>query len=114
MPVFPERFTVLHQAKNVGAVDDWGNPIDGFAPLATVPVYGWGPPSPDQPIRDLSTGIDHDIDLYCATSFCSHLDRVTLPNEPAPLIVQGDPDDFNHGPFGFMPGYRVKLKRVEG
>lgn len=114
MPVFPERFKVLHEARITDAEDDWGNPIEGFLPPAEVSVYGWGPPNPDQPIRDLSTGVEHDIDLYCATPFCLHLDLVTLPNEPVPLIVQGDPDDFNYGPFGFMPGYRVKLKRVEG
>lgn len=114
MPVFPERFKVSHEAVLAGAEDDWGNPVEGFADPVEVKVYGWGPPAPDDPLRDLGTGLDHDIDLYCATSFCGHLDRVTLPNEPLALTVQGNPDDFNHGPFGFMPGYRVKLKRVEG
>lgn len=114
MSVFPERFKVLHEAKILGAQDEWGNPIDTFASPVEVSVYGWAPPNSDQPIRDLSTGVDHDIDLYCSKPFCSHLDRVTLPSESAALVVQGKPDDFNHGPFGFMPGYRVKLKRVEG
>ena len=114
MSIFPERFKVLHEALDVDAVDDWGNPIESFLPPTEVSVYGWGPPSPDQPIRDLSTGIDHDIDLYCSKPFTQHRDKVTLPNELEPLEAQGRPEDFNHGPFGFTPGYRIKLKRVEG
>lgn len=109
-----EKFKVLHEARIEGAEDDWGNPIASYADPVEVGVYGWGPPSSDDPIRDVGSGTVHDIDLYCSTPFCGHLDRVTLPNEPLPLMVQGRPDDFNHGPFGFRPGYRVKLKRVEG
>lgn len=114
MVTFPEPFKVSHESRIEGAEDDWGNPVDSFAEPVEVNVYGWGPPSADEPIRDTDSGLAHDIDLYCSKPFCGHLDKVTLPNEPLSLVVQGRPDDFNYGPFGFTPGYRVKLKRVEG
>ncbi|QAX95553.1 head-tail adaptor [Mycobacterium phage Nibb] len=28
------------------------------------------------------------------------------------FLVQGEPEDYNLGPFGFTPGYRVTLRKV--
>lgn len=114
MRPFPEPYKVRHEPILTGATDDWGDSIEGFGPAVEVSVIGWAPAGADQPIRDLGTGIGHDVDLYCSTPFAKHRDKVTLPTEPLPLEVQGNPEDFNTGPFGFTPGYRIKLKRVEG
>ena len=54
------------------------------------------------------------FDLFCATPFAEHGDRVTVPGERLPFKVEGYPEDYNHGPFGFAPGYRINLVRVEG
>lgn len=111
--MFPEIYTVKHEALLKGATDDWGDPIESFAPAVDVPIYGWAPAADDE-IRDLGTGEKYDFDLYCATAFCAPGDRVLLPGQSQKVDVATDPEDFNFGPFGFKPGYRVRLKRVEG
>lgn len=108
----PERFTVTHEARLEGVEDSQGNPVEGWAAPVVVPVYGWGPPSPDAETRPEMTGVRRDLDVYCRTGFAGPRDRVTV--DGTRFEVVGYPEDFNHGPFGFTPGFRVSLKRMEG
>lgn len=111
--MFPEPFTVKVETKQSGALDDWGDPIESWAPAAEVPVYGWAPAGADE-LRDLATGERYDCDIYSATRFCSKGDRVELPGRTGKFLVVAEPDDFNFGPFAFRPGYRVRVKQTEG
>ena len=114
MAAFPERWAVSHEARTTGGLDEMNMPVEGFSSPVSVPVYGWGPPGADEIIRPLETGVKRDLDLYCATPFAGHGDRVTVPGERLPFKVEGYPEDYNRGPFGFAPGYRLNLVRVEG
>jgi len=110
----PTPYAVLHEPSLAGGEDEMGDPIEGYGPSVSVPVYGWAPPSADTEIRPSGTGVVRDIDLYSPTRFCGPGDRVTLPSEPGKFDVIGYPEDYNYGPFRFKPGYRVNLKRAEG
>lgn len=114
MALFPEPYVVSHEPVLNGGIDDWGNPSESYGTPAAIPVYGWASATADAAIRALGTGVKHDVDLFCSTAFCGHRDRVTLPGNPGAYLVEGEPENFNTGPFGFMPGYRVSLKKVEG
>lgn len=110
--MFPERFTVLHEAINPGAEDAHGNPVTAYGDAVEVPVYGWATPGADQETRSELTGVDRDLDLYCRTAFTKPRDRVTVAGERFTAV--GYPENYNFGPFGFAPGCRINLKRVEG
>ena len=110
--MFPERFTVKHSARSSGSVDSHGNPVESWSSPVDVKVYGWGPPSPDVETRPELSGVKIVLDVFCKTAFCGPGDRVTVGGILYDVV--GHPEDFNHGPFGFTPGYRVSLKRAEG
>ena len=111
--MFPERFTVSHRALLPAVEDSQGNMVPGgFAGPVSVRVYGWGPPSPDGETRPELSGLRRDLDVFCKTAFCGPGDQVVVDGTPYDVV--GHPEDFNHGPFGFTPGYRVSLKRAEG
>ena len=110
--MFPERFTVQHEVFTPGVEDSQGNEVDAWAAPVAVRVYGWAPPSGDREIRDTRTGVERDLDLYCRTPFAGPRDRVTIRGER--FTVVGHPENYDFGPFGFTPGCRVNLRRVEG
>ena len=110
---FPTPYRVQHLARLTGGVDEMGDPIpEGFAAPVEKPVYGWAPPTADQSIRATDTGVKRDYDLYSPDGFTKPRDRVSI--EGMLFDVVGWPEDFNHGPFGWKPGYRINLVRVEG
>lgn len=111
---FPERWRVSHEARLEGGLDEMNEPVEGFSEPVEVPVFGWATPGADGVLRPLDTGVKRDLDLYCAMPFAGPGDLVTVPGEPLKFTVEGYPEDYNHGPFGFMPGYRINLVRVEG
>lgn len=113
MAQYPEPWSVFVEHRIKGNVDEMGQPIISYNPPVEYAAYGWAPPSPDTQIRDLGTGVDRDLDVYVSQRITQPLDRVTVPGEGVFTAV-GHPEDFNRGPFGFVPGFRVSLKRVEG
>lgn len=108
--------TVGVRTFQAGATDDFGDPIESWSGPVEAPVYGWAPAAvgtdmePFAPNRDVVTW---DLDLYAPPEFtCGPRDRVVVLG--IEYEVEGPVQDFNHGPFGFRPGHRVRLKRVEG
>lgn len=112
MAEYPTPWVVQHEALTTTGEDSLGEPVEGYADAVDVPVYGWAPPSADGEIRDLGTGVKRDLDLYSPTAFTAPRDRVLIAGVPYEAV--GWPEDYNHGPFGWAPGYRINLNRVEG
>lgn len=113
MAMFPTPWTVTLYARSLGAKDSHGNPRETWDELGvTEPVYGWGPPTADRELFEAGrTPVARDLDVYAPFSTARPKDRMTV-NEVLYSVV-GHPEDFNHGPFGFAPGVRVSLLRVE-
>lgn len=110
--MFPERFTVTHEARVEGGRDAMGVPVVSFAAPVTVRVYGWSVPGTDQETRPEQSGVERDLDLYCREPFAGPKDRVTIRGELFTAV--GWPEVYDFGPFGFTPGCRINLKRVVG
>lgn len=110
--MFPERFTVGHEALIKGAKDSMGVPIVSYSASVDVSVYGWASPSADDVIRPELSGVERDLDLYAKVGFTLPGDRVTVAGQLFTVI--GYPEDYGTGPFGYRPGVRVNLKKVEG
>lgn len=108
--MFPERFTVGWRERT--RVHDGMSWVDGHADPVDKPVFGWGPPAPDDILRAEQTGTEAHLDVYCRVPFAKHRDKLIING--VEWDVEGDPDDYRHGPFGFTPGVRVRCKRVVG
>lgn len=108
--MFPERFTVGHMVRSVShdgmsEVESWADPVD-------VKIICWFPPGPDDIVRAEQTGTRHELNVLCKTPFTAHRDRLVING--VEWLVQGEPDDYMHGPFGFDAGYRIRCARLEG
>lgn len=110
--MFPVPYTAQWMARVPGPPDDHGTPTWTFADPVPVPVIGWAPPAADQQSFDPTrTAVVRDLDLMAPQWPGGPQDRALVGGL---LYAQiGHPEDFNHGPFGFEPGVRVSLKRVE-
>lgn len=110
----PLLFTVrLHRAVE-STRDSHNNAVRTFAAPEDHKVYGWSAPSSSESnTPGQSNRVIHDLELLATESLpvTAH-DRMTVDGNL--YDVQGDPADFNHGPFDFRPGIVVKLKRVTG
>lgn len=106
----PEPFTVGYRklSKSSGGMSS----KESWEPAVELKVFGWGPPSPDDVIRAEQTGTKHELDVYCRSSPTKHRDKLVVNG--VEWLVQGEPDDYRFGPFGFTPGVRVRLMRAVG
>lgn len=108
----PWTVDVLHL---VEGEDDYGNDVtdhDEDNP-DTQAVYGWGPAGTSEE-GGWRTQVEADLHLYAPPGFrCGPSDLVRLPDGRT-FHVEGELEDFNHGPFGFRPGVRVNLRRTTG
>lgn len=111
---FPTPWTVLTHAVVEGTKNSHGNKTKTWASGVEQPVYGWAPPTADlEPLEAGRTAVIRDLDVFAPSEFVvGPHDRVTVDGDLYEVV--GHPEDFNHGPFGFAPGFRVSLKRVEG
>ncbi len=110
--MFPTPWTVQVLPHSAGAEDALGNPTDSWGPGRTEPVYGWAPAGTTE-VNGSRHAVTADLQVYVPSGFsCSPRDRVIAGGRT--YEVQGEVEDFDHGPFGWQPGGQVNLRRVEG
>lgn len=114
--MLPTPFTVSLQARTATTgTNKFNNVPHTFATATTHPVYGWAPAGTGEPFEVAREAVTWDLDLYAPPGFpAGPHDRITLPEGLGTFEVDGKVQDFTHGPFGFRPGVRVRLAKVEG
>ena len=110
---FPTPFVVTVHAYAEGAPDVYGQPQATWTARAPERVYGVAPAATDEPAEVGRHAITYDADVYApAEVVIQPRDRVQVG--PTMFEVVGRPEIFDHGPFGYQPGQRVRLRVVEG
>ncbi|NKG21106.1 hypothetical protein [Paeniglutamicibacter terrestris] len=100
-----------HRAFVEGSVDTQNNPIETWAAAVPRMVFGWGPPAPEDEIRnDRDVIIESQMVLSPDADWLDPRDRIVLAG--VEYEVHGGPRDFTHGPFNFAPGYAIQVKRA--
>lgn len=94
--------------------DDLGNLVLVFKDPVRHAVYGWAPPRPgSEAVSDGVTTEVIELVVYAPNepwvAAITAQDRVRVLGTSYEIV--GTPDDWNHGPFGFQPGYTIPLKR---
>ena len=116
---FPLAQTVRH-LPYVGEVRNTrGNLVDAWGEATEVAVYGWYISTTHEPQIAGHERVRVDAQVLAPPTFRpSAKDKVELPgpgeDEWLPYEVEGDTEDYNHGPFGWRPGNLVNLRRVTG
>ena len=108
--MLPERFEVGHRVRSMS--HDGMSQVESWAEPVPVRVYGWAPPAPDDVVRVEQTGVTHQLDVYALDLAVKHRDVLVING--VEWFVQGEPDDYRFGPFGFRPGVRVRVFRAVG
>ena len=114
MTFLPLRHTVQHlpyagkeRNSRGNTVDVWGDPVD-------VAVYGWHTGETIEPQIAGHERVRHDARILAPPSFRpGPKDKVILP-VLGEFEVEGETEDFNHGPFGWEPGNAIGLRKVYG
>lgn len=113
MTFIPTPHTVGVRTWSEGPPDSRGNPTDVWSAPVEAPVYGWAPAGTAEPFDVGRDAVTWDLDLYVPPEFTvDRKDRVVVLGDE--YTVEGRLESFDYGPFGFRPGGRVRLKRVEG
>lgn len=109
---FPAPWSVGLRVFSASAEDAHGNTGEGWAAPVDRAVYGWAPPQSREPKTAGVESVVVDLELFVPPDWTSDpRDRVVVDGKTYEVI--GEPEDLNHGPFGFTPGYVVNLSRAE-
>lgn len=98
-------------------LDAHRNPIKSWSDPVETEVFGYGSRSdygmsePNQPNREMV--IEGLVVLAPPDVTVSALDRVVVAGYDHEFEVDGEDSDWTKGPFGFMPGRAIALKKVE-
>lgn len=95
--------------------DDLGNPISSdqlgndtvTETRDTVKVAGWAVPRSDEPKLAGHDRRTVQVELYAPVGLFRPQDAVMLPERDDVLEVIGEPENYEHNPFGWAPGLEV-------
>lgn len=97
-----------------GEIDAHSNQVDAWAAPVSQKVYGWSLPDSREPKVAGHNRVTVRLEVYVPPQFdVGPYDKVTVPGHEE-LDAVGDLEDYNHGPFGFEPGFVLNLGRVDG
>lgn len=98
------------------AQDDYNNTIDTWGAPVDVYVYGANRRVTEEPTSDGHHRLVVERVLLVTKSFtATSRDRFILPDDPEGLYeAQGLPESTEGNPFGWIPGGRMKVRRVNG
>lgn len=104
--VEPAVETVFDELGNPIVADELGN--DTVTETRdTVKVAGWAVPRSDEPKLAGHDRRTVQVELYAPVGLFRPQDAVMLPERGDVLEVIGEPENYEHNPFGWAPGLEV-------
>lgn len=109
MSAFPLPYIVKRVARTkTRKVDELGNDVVVDSEVAEdVAVAGWAVPRSDEPKLAGHDRRTVEVELLAPVGAFRLQDAVQLPDRPDVLEVVGEPENFEHNPFGWSPGLEV-------
>lgn len=99
-------FEVQRVRRASGVVDELGNETVSES-RETVHVAGWAVPSAAEPKLAGHDRRTVQVELFAPVGAFRPEDAVQLPERADVLEVVGEPENFEHNPFGWSPGLEV-------
>lgn len=112
---YPTPFTIGVRAHSTTGSDGFGNPTESWATAVNVSVYGVAPGTPGEDYEPGRVASRIPLIVLGPTAVLGGIgarDRVVWGG--VEYEVDGVPEVFDVGPFGFEPGSRLRIVRVEG
>ena len=116
MAALRPRYPVTWKAFIGAGQDDYGNDVEQWADGVTVRVYGVNFPTSSEEIAAGHNRLVVDRVMLVPPDFrCGERDRFQFSAEPDhDYEVVGVPERADRNPFGWNPGGKVNLRRVDG
>lgn len=112
MSDYPLAQTVYQKPYSSTTKNAHGNDVVNHGDPIPRPVYGYGPPSRTSEAEPGGTQVIDGLDVFGPIFPVDPRDLFVV--EGTDYDVVGHADDWTKGPFGFLPGQVIHLKRVEG
>ena len=102
-PSFPATVVrrVLSDEKDILGNEVWVDEV------REILVYGWSVPQSSEPKLAGHTQRVVTVEMLAPVGEFSEFDAVKLPDREDKLEVIGEPENYEHGPFGWSPGIEV-------
>jgi len=110
---YPTRFTVGVRTHQGGTENAHGNDEDSWSDPVDWAVYAVAPAGTLEPFEANRAPITWDLDVLGPVEGAPGSKDLAVW-QGVEYKVEGRFESFDFGPFGFAPGGRVRLKRVEG
>lgn len=108
--MYPTRFEITHIVRVRTGENALGQPIYAETRRSRR-VYGWQPASENERVTAALAGRTiTDLILLTPDGDYNAADGVVIDGRDYEVL--GDAEDHNAGPFGFAPGYSVRLRKV--
>ncbi|TWS20780.1 hypothetical protein FK529_05495 [Tsukamurella asaccharolytica] len=109
---FPTPHTVAHGREVIVGKNALNQPIVEFQWVPRA-VYGWQPKFSVQGTQQAALGerAITEQTLMTPDADWEHGDRVRTP-DGREWQINGEPEDYTHGPFKYAPGYAFTIRRV--
>lgn len=110
-------FIIYHIPRVIAEINKYGSEEYKEGAPIEFPVYAWSGPSEDElQLNNWRLKDSGKRSVYCPdASGVAQFDHLEFPDRPGlKWTVQGKPRDFNHGPFGFKPGWQILAELVSG
>lgn len=110
---YPLRFAVTRIRRSESGVDELGNDVVSET-RQEIPVFGWAPTQPDEPVISRHERVESGMSLYARPGDFIESDAVLIPREDEPFEVIGGEQSYENNPW-WSPGLVVvRLERIEG
>lgn len=109
----PTPWTVTHRRWETTGADAQGNDTGTWTD-SPAPAYGWEVVSSVEEHDGHAARASTRIRLYAPSFPVSDRDVIILPGDDREWLVDGEPQDWCHGPFGWRPGIVVALAHTKG
>lgn len=109
MSFLPLNFEVVKVERVVTQErDELGNSVSSESVVETpVKVAGWAVPRADEPKLAGHDRRTVEVELFAPVGVFQLTDGVILPGRSDVLEVIGEPENYEHNPFGWSPGLEV-------
>lgn len=110
---FQLNFTVTRIRRSASGVDALGNDVV-VDQSDTVPVFGWAPTQPDEPVVARHERVETGLSLFARPGDFVATDAVILPGDATPYEAIGGEQSYENNPW-WQPGLVVvRLEKSEG
>lgn len=110
---FPTPWTITHRRWEATGTDAQGNDTGTWTDISVL-AYGWEITASTEEHDGHRARVTTHARVYAPEAAIGDRDVVLLPGDDREWLVDGEPQDWGHGPFSWRPGVVIELVHTKG